>query len=82
DDDIIMIQEPYISKQGKSRATQGWIMIYPTHHKQDPHLIKTVTLVNQSLSTNAWSSIALDTQDIVTMSLHAPTETIIIVNLY
>ncbi len=82
DDDIIMIQEPYISKQGKSRATQGWITIYPTHHKKDPHLTRAVTLVNRSLSTNAWSSIALDTQDVVAMSLHAPAETIIIVNVY
>ncbi len=57
-DDIILIQEPYISKQGKSRATQGWLSIYPTNHEWDPHLTRAVTLVNRSISTNAWSSIA------------------------
>ncbi len=45
-----------------------------------PHLTRAVTLVNRSISTNAWSSIALDTQDAVAMSLQAPAETI--VNIY
>ncbi|SJL18620.1 uncharacterized protein ARMOST_22217 [Armillaria ostoyae] len=82
DDNIILIQEPYISKQGKSRATQGWLSIYPTNHKQDPALTRAVTLINRSISTNAWSSIALDIQNAVPMSLQAPAEMIIIVNIY
>ncbi len=82
DDDIIMIQEPYISKQGKSRATQGWLTVYPTGHDLEPSATRTVTLINRSISTNAWSSIPLETQDAVAVVLRAPAESIIIVNIY
>ncbi|KAK0448486.1 uncharacterized protein EV420DRAFT_1224450, partial [Desarmillaria tabescens] len=77
-----LIQEPYISKQGKTRATQGWIAVYPTHHDQDPLLTRAVTLVNRSLSTNSWSSVPMDTQDAVAISLRTLAETIILINIY
>ncbi|KAK0437909.1 uncharacterized protein EV420DRAFT_1253164, partial [Desarmillaria tabescens] len=77
-----LVQEPYISKQGKSRATQGWITVYPTGHNQDPSQTRAVTLVNRAVSTNSWSSIPLITQDAVAINLRAPAESIIIVNVY
>ncbi len=77
-----MIQEPYISKQGKLRATQGWLMVYPTGHDLKPSATRTVTLINQSISTNTWSSIPLETQDAVVIVLQAPAESIIVVNIY
>ncbi|SJL06791.1 uncharacterized protein ARMOST_10133 [Armillaria ostoyae] len=82
DDDIIMIQEPYISKQGKSRATQGWITVYPSNHEEDPSHTRALTLINRSISTNAWSSIPLATQDAVAITVRTPTESLIIVNIY
>ncbi|KAK0432820.1 uncharacterized protein EV420DRAFT_1695240, partial [Desarmillaria tabescens] len=77
-----MIQEPYISKQGKSRATQGWVTVYPPNHEGDPSHTRALTLINRSISTNAWSSIPLATQDAVAIVLRTPTESLIIVNIY
>lgn len=82
DDDMILIQEPYISKQGKSRAMQGWITMYPTGHNQDPSQMRAIMLVNWAISTNSWSSVPLNSQDAVAINLQAPAESIIIVNIY
>ncbi|KAK0455649.1 uncharacterized protein EV420DRAFT_1218264, partial [Desarmillaria tabescens] len=54
---------------GKSRATQGWITVYPTNHSCDPTKTRVVILVNRSITTNAWSSIPLDTQDAIAIEL-------------
>ncbi len=45
-DDLILIQEPYIGKHRKSRATQGWMAVYPTRHDSDLTKTRAVTLVN------------------------------------
>ena len=82
DDDIIMIQEPYISKQGKSRAMQGWITVYPSNHEEDPSHTRALTLINRSISTNAWSSIPLATQDAIVIIVQTPMELLIVVNIY
>lgn len=82
DNDMILIQEPYISKQGKSRATQGWITMYPTGHNQDLSQTRAIMLVNWAVSTNSWSSVPLNSQDAVAINLWAPAESVIIVNIY
>ncbi len=44
--------------------------------------MRALTLINRSISTNAWSSIPLATQDAVAIIVRTPTESLIVVNIY
>ena len=55
--DIVAIQEPCIDFLKLTRALPHWRVVYPHRHHDATSQVRSVTLVNDRLSTNAWAAI-------------------------
>ncbi|KJA19537.1 hypothetical protein HYPSUDRAFT_100513, partial [Hypholoma sublateritium FD-334 SS-4] len=83
DTDIICIQEPYIDTLGLTRATPGWTVIYPKNHRQTPDsTTRSVILVNNKMSTAAWTQIEINSVDITALQIKTPTHILDVYNIY
>ncbi|KAF9542458.1 hypothetical protein CPC08DRAFT_650165, partial [Agrocybe pediades] len=57
DYDLILIQEPYITKTGIIRTPNGFSLIYPQDRKKDANKVRTVIMVSTNLETSTWKEI-------------------------
>ncbi|KAF9051259.1 Endonuclease/exonuclease/phosphatase, partial [Panaeolus papilionaceus] len=80
--DIILIQEPHIDHLGNTRANGRWQVVYPNGHWDKPHSTQAVTLINTSISTNAWTPEFVDSQDMVMIKIKVQQKTVGIYNVY
>jgi hypothetical protein len=62
--DLCLIQEPYIDFNGKTRANQNWVVIYPSTHSDYPDHTRSVILINTSIISDAWKQIHFNHPDI------------------
>ncbi|KAF8955094.1 hypothetical protein BDZ97DRAFT_1675240 [Flammula alnicola] len=82
DYDIICIQEPCYDFQQQTRATRVWRTVYPTSHKQGQSTSRSLILVHEKLSTNAWTQIDIQSADVVAIQLKNNDSTIDLYNIY
>ena len=61
---IVVIQEPHINFLGCTRANPYWLVIYPRLHLDNPKKTRSVTLINQSISTNNWEALNILSNDV------------------
>src|SRR5437762_2011793 len=57
--DILLIQEPYLDKNGATKASSYWKVVYPDHHRINTQKTRTVILVNKSMNSNTWQEITI-----------------------
>ncbi|KAJ6561098.1 hypothetical protein DFH09DRAFT_831703, partial [Mycena vulgaris] len=75
------LQEPYMDQNRKTRVNAWWTAVYPSGHEASKERTRAVTLVNRSLSTNAWSQIHIPCPDVVGIELRGDFGTLRI-NIY
>ena len=80
--DIIALQEPAINKIGNTRANTHWRVVYPTAKYTDGTRSRAVTLINSSISTNAWRQIDFPSADVVVVQLSTSQGYCTIFNIY
>ncbi|KAF8227058.1 hypothetical protein L208DRAFT_1496931, partial [Tricholoma matsutake] len=80
--DICAIQEPYIDFNGKSRANQQWITVYPNTHKDHPQATRAAILINTNISTDGWKQTHFQHPDITAIELTGEFGTLCIINIY
>ena len=61
---IITLQEPAINPFNHSIASKDWITVYPTTHEAHPEKTRTLTLINASISTDAWEQVNFPSGDV------------------
>ena len=82
DFDIIAIQEPGLDHLGYTRANPHWTVVYPHDHLNRPDTLRSILLVNNRLSTNSWSPIAVPHMDISAISIACQGMRLHIFNIY
>jgi ribonuclease HI len=81
--DIAAIQEPHINFLGNAQATSKWITVYPSTHKAQPRLTRSLIFINRSsISSNAWTQLDVSCPDIVAIQIVTAQGTIRIYNIY
>ncbi|TFY52504.1 hypothetical protein EVJ58_g9980 [Rhodofomes roseus] len=82
DYDVVALQEPHIDFLKNTRASQNWIVIYPTGHKDSDATSRSLTLINKRISTNSWTAIPIPSPDITAFTLRTPTTLLHLFNVY
>lgn len=85
DFDIVAIQEPWKSHVHLTQASHRWRVVYPTTHlKSDEQAAATrsVLYINTAISTNAWTTIPVDSPDVSAIELRTARKTLRIFNIY
>ena len=80
--DICALQEPYVDFKGMTRAGSTWIPLYPKNHIKNPKETRSIMLINQQLSSDAWTPISIDSPDVTAVQLQGDFGTIHIINIY
>ena len=80
--DIIAIQEPCIDFLKLTRALPHWRVVYPHRHHDTTARVRSVTLVSDRLSTNAWAAIPLGSMDVTALSLDCGDTVLLLYNIY
>ena len=80
--DLILLQEPYIDHNGKTRANHRWRVVYPSSFYTDQSTTRSVLLVNTSLDTNFWKQLDIQTNDITAIQMTGDFGSIAIFNIY
>ncbi|KAF8873836.1 hypothetical protein BD779DRAFT_1451415, partial [Infundibulicybe gibba] len=80
--DVVAIQEPHIDKWGNTRANQSWRVFHPTGYCDLPDKTRAVTLISSNIDTNTYTTLPIDSQDIVGIQFHGDYGMIRIINIY
>jgi len=76
------MQEPYIDFKGMTRAGSSWLPLYPKNHLKNPKDTCSIILINQQLSTDAWTPIPIDSPDVTAIQLQGDFGTVRVINIY
>ncbi|KAF9051980.1 hypothetical protein BJ165DRAFT_1340555, partial [Panaeolus papilionaceus] len=79
---MVLIQEPHIDFLGNTRANARWRVAYPSGHLDDPKKTRAVTLVSTSISSNQWTQDALNSPDVVAITVRLAHLQVRIYNVY
>ena len=80
--DIVTIQEPHVNFLGCTRANPYWSVIYPRQHLDNLKKPRSITLINQSISTNNWEALNIPSNNITGVWLHGAFGSLSILNIY
>ncbi|KAJ6593067.1 hypothetical protein B0H19DRAFT_886282, partial [Mycena capillaripes] len=80
--DIALIQEPYFDNRGVSRATRGFVSVYPTTHTTNQRATRTMILINARIPSSSWNPVQIPSPDITAMEIFGAFGTIRIINVY
>ncbi|KAG1788582.1 uncharacterized protein HD556DRAFT_1245023, partial [Suillus plorans] len=81
--DLLIIQEPYINFLRNTRASHRWHVLYPTNHFTCPQeRSRAITFINSSLDTNTWKQIFFPSSDIVIVQISGEFGNCTILNIY
>ena len=80
--DIVAIQEPCIDFLKLTRALPHWRVVYPHRHHDTTSRVRSVMLVSDRLSTNAWAAIPLKSMDVTAISLDCGDTEVLLYNIY
>ncbi|TFK16961.1 hypothetical protein FA15DRAFT_546699, partial [Coprinopsis marcescibilis] len=80
--DICAIQEPYIDFLGLTWANSNWTVIYPHNHTKNPKATRSLILVSAKISSDAWTPLVLNSQDVTGIEIYGDFGTIRIFNVY
>ena len=79
---IITLQEPAINPFNHSIASKDWITVYPTTHEAHPEKTRTLTLINASISTDAWKQVNFPSGDVTVTIMKGTWGKMTIFNIY
>src|SRR5262245_30548707 len=82
DYDLILIQEPYIDFNRKTRANHRWRVVYPSSYYADNSPVRSVILVNSRLNTNNWKQLNLPCNDLTAIQITGTFGSLSIINIY
>lgn len=80
--DIVTIQEPHIDFLKNTRVSHDWVVVYPTGHKDNDDMSRSITLINKRLSTNCWTQVPVNCPDITAITIRTNTNTVHLFNVY
>ncbi|KAJ7309366.1 hypothetical protein DFH08DRAFT_719305, partial [Mycena albidolilacea] len=81
--DLALLQEPCCDFRGLSRATRGFVSVYPPAHSRDPRASRSMILVNTRLPTASWRVVSILSPDITAIDFFGEAfGTIRIINIY
>jgi len=82
--DILLIQEPYITKTGIIRTPNGYSLLYPQdRYKKDAGKVRSVTMVSSGLATSSWKGINIPgNNDITITQITHQEQYLSIINIY
>ena len=80
--DIILLQEPWFDKLGKSRANSHWRMVYPSNYYLPHDPIHSIILINTNISTDTYCSLDIPHSDISVIRLSGDFGSCSIFNIY
>lgn len=80
--DILALQEPYINFLGNTRANPKWRVHYPDQHKIEPKHTCTLFLVNTRLSSNSWTPLSINSNDLAAIKIRTQDCDVVIFNIY
>ena len=86
DYDMICLQEPHFDFQEKTRATGVWRVVLPSRYvsaaQERRQVPRAAILVHESLSTNNWTQIDIDSLDVVAIQLASEQGVVNVYNIY
>ena len=82
DADIVCIQEPYLDHWGNTRANAHWRTVYPPSHRKDHTKTRSLIMIRTRISTDQWTIIPIDSQDVTAIRLTSAAGALEIVNIY
>ena len=82
DFDVVALQEPHIDFLKNTCASYNWKVIYPTNHKDNEAMTRSIIMINTRRSTNTWTPLAVNSPDIAAVSLRTSTGIIHIYSVY
>ena len=83
DFNLLLIQEPWFNRLGKSRGTPNWWIIYPPSIYQEHHKpICLIILVNTNISTETYTALTIPSGDITATWLKGDFGQCTIFNIY
>src|SRR5580698_1720821 len=80
--DLILLQEPYLDHNRRTRANPNWRVVYPSSYYTDNSAIRAVILVNTKIDTNRWKQINIDNSDLVAIQITGDLRNISFFNVY
>ncbi|KAF8583133.1 hypothetical protein K439DRAFT_1301786, partial [Ramaria rubella] len=80
--DIVAVQEPWLDKLGRMRASGKWEVVYPTRHTDKPGKIRSILFISKNISTDSWTDIDTGMQGISAIHLRHDNGDIDIFNVY
>ncbi|KAJ7368980.1 hypothetical protein DFH08DRAFT_678260 [Mycena albidolilacea] len=81
--DLALLQEPCCDFRGLSRATRGFVSIYPPSHSRDPRASHLMILVNTRLPAASWRAVFIPSPNITAIDFFGEAfSTIRIINIY
>ena len=80
--EIVLIQEPYIDHNRKTRASSHWRVVYPSTYYTNLSGFRSVILINAKLNTNSWKQIEVKSSDITAIQLTGTFGQVSIFNIY
>ena len=80
--DVVALQEPSINTFNKTIASKDWKAIYPSTHESSPHETRTLLLVRDSILTDSWEQLEVQTGDVTAIRIKGEWGKITIFNIY
>jgi len=80
--DFATIQEPYLDSNHNSCATHHWYTFYPKEHYVMPLWMRSISLVNRQLASDAWSQVDASSSDMTALVINTGKGKVLLTNMY
>ena len=80
--DVLAIQEPYISRQGKTIAARDWVVIYPSTHEKDASKTRSILMVRSNILMDDWEQLEFNSGDVMAIWIKGAWGQLVIFNIY
>ncbi|KAF9493769.1 hypothetical protein BDN71DRAFT_1342729, partial [Pleurotus eryngii] len=81
--DIILLQEPWLGRDGLTRAISRFNVIYPTTQDREPEKTRAVTMISTRIKSDHYIQLPIDSPDVVGLDIKCgPGDWLRIINIY
>lgn len=81
--DIILLQEPWLGRDGLTRAISRFNVIYPTTRDREPEKTRAVTMISTRIKSDHYIQLPIDSPDVVGLDIKCgPEDWLRIINIY
>lgn len=81
--DVLAVQEPFLDRLGNTKASSYWRVLYPSTHRRNGSARScSVILINTNISTESYSQLALNSNDITAVRFSSKFGSLSLFNIY